>query len=90
MPYTLLRCPKTARTLDRLPTIFEHIGEEGLVAARQLVPSLFGFTVRERGFRPEPFLDIAAPALDEIRDKRLAVERLRRIEIKPCIKQADQ
>ena len=86
MPHTLLRCPQTARILDRLPTIFEHIGEEGLVGARQLVPILFGFAVRERGFRSEPFLDIAAPTLDDVGDKRLAVERLRRIEIEPSIK----
>ena len=61
-----------------------------MVAARQLVAGFFGFAVRERGFRSEPFLDVAASPLDEVRDKRLAVERLRRVEIEPSIKQAEQ
>jgi hypothetical protein len=61
-----------------------------LVAARQLVAGFFGFAVRERGFRPEPFLDIASPPLDEVGDKRLPIERLRWIEIEPLIKQAEQ
>jgi hypothetical protein len=90
MPHTLLGRAQTARILDRLPTIFEHTGEEGLVGGRQLVTGLFGFAVGERRFRPEPFLDIAASPLDEVRDKRLAVERLGRIEIEPSIKQAEQ
>jgi hypothetical protein len=80
--------PRANRANPR--SIFEDVGEEGLVGARQLVAGFFGFAVRERGFRPEPFLDIATPALDEVRDKRLAVERLRWIEIEPSIKQAEQ
>ena len=61
-----------------------------MVGARQLVPSLFGFAVWKRGFRPEPFLDIAASPLDEVWYEGLAIERTRRIEIEPSIKQTEQ
>jgi hypothetical protein len=88
MAYPLLRRAQAACVFERLPAVVEHIGKEALISPGQLVAGLLGPALWKWGLRAEPFLDVAAPPLDEAGNEGLAIARLGKIAIKAPIEQA--
>ena len=81
MANPLLSGAQPAPVFERVAAVVDHVGEEALIGPRQLVAGFLGLAFRKGRLRAEPSLDIAPPALDEVGDEALLVERLSRIPI---------
>ena len=90
MADALLGRAQALGVLKRVAAVIEHVGKEALVGARQLVANVLCLALGKRCVGTKPFLDIAAAALDEVRDEGLAVEGLIGVTIEAGVEQAEQ